>query len=317
MHPKTVQELLEIHPTAEAEFNEQGECIALYCLNCSNLTSLPDMPLLKSLSCYNCINLTSLPNMPLLTYLHCLGCRSLVALSDMPLLTYLDCSDCSSLTGLPDMPLLIILNCYNCSSLTGLPDMPLLTKLRCSGCSLLVALSDMPSLTRLNCSGCHLLKVLPDTPSLTELNCFDIPALDSIIKYQSKKVTRWTEKWRRLHLMPKTKEGILVWKHVSPTLLGNLGFQYEIGKSFTNDGMACAGPFGALQTYNEYPENTHIIAILATKLSPVNIKKGIYYIYEGTPIALYKASDIDANGATMLLIDGVENLNIKKILYAE
>ena len=117
--------------------------------------------------------------------------------------------------------------------------------------------------------------------------------------------------------MPKTKEGILVWKHVSPTLEGNQGFQYEIGKSFANNGMACAGPFGALQTYNRYPDNTHIIAILATKLSPVDENKGIYYIYEGTPISLYKASDIDANGATMLLIDGVENLNIKKILYCE
>ena len=277
MHPKTVQELLKICPTAKAVFNEQGECIVLNCGGCKNLTGLPDMPSLTRLYCTGCSDLTVLPDMPSLKSLDCSGCRSLITLPDMPLLTYLYCSDCSSLAALPDML----------------------------------------SLTYLHCSGCNSLIDIPKNTISIITNYFEIPALDSVIKYQSKEVTKWTRKWRNLNLMPKTKEGILVWKHVSPTLEGNLRFQYEIGKSFVNNGMACAGPFGALQEYNEHPENTHIIAILATKLSPVNEDKGIYYIYEGTPVALYKASNIDANGATMLLIDGVENLNIKKILYAE
>ena len=114
--------------------------------------------------------------------------------------------------------------------------------------------------------------------------------------------------------MPITDNGVLVWKHVSPELRGNLNYQYNIGVSFINDGMACAGPFGAMQNYNKHKQDTRIMAIHATKISPVDIKKGIYYVYEGTPVAVYRAKNISADGADLILESGKETEDIKMVL---
>ena len=154
---------------------------------------------------------------------------------------------------------------------------------------------------------------LPDLSNLKHLKYLACYNTNIDFDYKSDFNKPYIKFWQDICLLPQTDNGVLFFKHVSPDLKGNLGFQYKINQPFKNDGMACAGPFGTLQDYNLYPDDPRILVIEATKICPVNLHKGIFHIYEGTPICVYKANNITESGADLILEQGKEPKELLKI----
>jgi hypothetical protein len=129
----------------------------------------------------------------------------------------------------------------------------------------------------------------------------------------TKQVNNWISKWQNVGLIPENSTNdLLFWKHVTHEMKGNIKFQYKLNEEFRNDGMACAGPFGAMQNYDKCKKSeygSYVIAIWAKKnsITPVDIEKGIYYVKQGTPVALYKASYINEEEIELKFLDGKED----------
>lgn len=111
--------------------------------------------------------------------------------------------------------------------------------------------------------------------------------------------------WEDEGLMPVLTDGsILVWKHVTEDMVGNLAYPYELGKQFECASMTTAGPMGALRNWNSGDTNPHILAVAAHALYDYSVERGIYYAFRGTPLALYRADNIDRDGCDFVRIAG-------------
>ena len=111
--------------------------------------------------------------------------------------------------------------------------------------------------------------------------------------------------WEDEGLMPTLADGsVLVWKHVTEDMVGNLAYPYELGKQFECASMATAGPMGALRNWNSGDPNPHILAVAAHALYDYSVERGIYYAFRGTPLALYRADNIDRDGCDFVRIAG-------------
>ena len=173
-------------------------------------------------------------------------------------------------------------------------------------------MSNLTYLTHLYCSNTNI-SSLPGIENCVNLKYLDCYNTNIDLNYKSDFNKPYIKFWQDKGLLPETKDGILFFKHVSPKLKGNLDFQYKINQSFKNDGMACVGPFGTLQDYNRYPNDPRILVIEAIKICPVDLHKGIFHIYEGTPICVYKANNITESGADLVLEQGKEPKELLKI----
>jgi hypothetical protein len=189
--------------------------------------------------------------------------------------------------------------------LSSLPELPKVKTLQCRYCSGLSSLPELQNVETLHCNNCPSLSSLPELPNIKMLDFFGTQIkIDLQVYYR---------KWQELGLMPEDQDGIIVWKHVSPGLKGNMKFQYEIDQPFKNDGMCCAGPFGAIKEYNLYKDNPHLLAIRATHLSIVDSERGIYFCYEGIPLALYQVRNLTNESGDLILIRGTETEAIRSI----
>ena len=112
-------------------------------------------------------------------------------------------------------------------------------------------------------------------------------------------------KWQSEGLMPVLDDGsVLVWKHVTKQLTGNLGYPYELGVTCECASMTTAGPMGAIREWHGGDIDPHVIAVAAHALYDYCPEKGIYYAFRGTPIALYRAENRNASGCDFVRVAG-------------
>ena len=275
-----IEEFLKTNPHIEYKLDENDNLIYLDYSNTqiSSLPNLSNLIHLKKIYCWN-TNISYLPGIE-----NCVN------------LKMLDCSHTNilNLAGIENCINLEYLNCANTniSSLQDLSNLIHLIELYCYN----TKISNLPGIE--NCV------------NLNYLNCLNT---NIDFNYKSDFNKPYIKFWQDKGLLPETNNGILFFKHTSSKLTGNMNFQYKINESFQNDGMACAGPFGTLQDYNLYPDDPRILVIEATKICPVNLHKGIFHIYEGTPICVYKANNITESGADLVLEQGKEPKELLKI----
>lgn len=111
------------------------------------------------------------------------------------------------------------------------------------------------------------------------------------------------DKWRALGLLPLLSDGsVLLWKHVTAAMVGNLRYQYHLGVPFQCACMGTAGPMGALKDWSAYDPTPHLLAVAAHALYDHDYERGTYYALHGTPLALYRADDITDDGFTPVLL---------------
>lgn len=116
------------------------------------------------------------------------------------------------------------------------------------------------------------------------------------------------KKWQDEGLMPVLPDGgVLIWKHVVPCgshWAGNLDYPYELGQEFRAGCMGTAGPMGALQDWTNGDTEPHVMAIAAHALYDFDMERGIYTALHGTPLAVYKATNIDGDECELTRVAG-------------
>lgn len=160
------------------------ELPSLTLLDCSStdVRLIPDYPNLRVLECNNLLSLSALPNCPNLEKIDCSECIGIDHIPDqLSELQYLDCSQCERIEQLPYFPNLSILLCRELFRLEQIPIYPNLEELNCSWCILLSEIPGYPiSLRVLNCVGCSSLTELPPCYNVIHLDCSKCIQITSI-----------------------------------------------------------------------------------------------------------------------------------------
>jgi len=124
-----------------------GDATIVDCTNCTSLTELPLWPNVTEVWCTNCPSLTELPLWSNVTEVWCYNCPSLTELPLWPNVTKVLCTNCPSLTELPLWHNVTKVWCSNCPSLTELPLWPNVTEVWCENCPSLTELPLWPNVT--------------------------------------------------------------------------------------------------------------------------------------------------------------------------
>jgi hypothetical protein len=337
-------ESLDINAGSVTNLPLMPNLVSLSCVGCNTITILPPLPMVEKFE-YVGGRIIALPVMPRLESLICIGpdfdlspikdCLSLSELTvyncpadSLPMIPSLrkltikghqqsTVKESQELTAIPLFPSLTHLNISGCKVINSLPMIETLEELCCSF-TRITTIPNYPRLRVLKCSHCKELKHLCDLTNVKNLDCSHSVNIEPMPNnFDDEKVQTITQKWRDIGLMEADSQGhVLVWKCVSPTLTGNLGFQYEIGTEFNCAGMACAGPMGALKGYDLHKATgSHVMAVRATCIYPVDAEKGVFHVFRGTPVALYTVRDYVAGESFKpVLIKGQEDDQIREVL---
>lgn len=136
------------------------------------------------------------------------------------------------------------------------------------------------------------------------------------------------KKWEEEGLMPLFENGdVLLWKHVDSSrelikrytafphrqicdtnediddslpvnyhkVYGNLGYPYELGIPFQVTSMCTAGPIGALQNWANNENDQLVLAIRSHAVYTYNEVEGVYFVFSGTPLAVYKSTKVEGS----------------------
>ncbi len=134
------------------------------------------------------------------------------------------------------------------------------------------------------------------------------------------------QEWQQRGLLPEVEPNrFLVWKHVKlletteptvasenalPTYQGMGTGKYVLNETyFYPNAMVCAGPAGPMKEYlHQDGAQGLVLAILADRdyFLAVPDRKGVFYAFQGTPIAVYQGTRLSAEEFEYQHLDGVD-----------
>jgi hypothetical protein len=119
--------------------------------------------------------------------------------------------------------------------------------------------------------------------------------LEEVLQHPNADISTWTA----LGLCPTHRDRTLVWKCLvrqeDGSWTGNLNAPYRIRERFFyGEGMACAGPIGAVTGYANGRKECYVGAIWADRVfhSEVHLSPGAFYVPTGILVAVYKIASV-------------------------